>query len=193
MSLPRHLRNTFLAGILAAIPIVATVVIIVQVEQFTRPLIPGQIPLLGILVAIALIYFLGLFVRSVIGKWMLRLLDRLLLQMPIVKEVYQAWKHVSLTPEGRQSMYSRVVLLDVEHGAHQVLAFTSGECIPGSTDRCCVFVPNAPNPLSGQLRIVQASSTHPTHLTQEEAFKILLSSGNYLSANVTVVRSDGTA
>ncbi len=189
MTLSRHLRNTFLAGALAAVPIAATIAIIVQFEQFTRPLIPGKIPFLGIAVAIVLIYLLGLFVRSVVGRWLLNILDRLLLQMPIVKEVYQAWKHVSLTPRGRQSMYSRVGW--IEDRGHQILAFTSGEPVPGDADKVCVFVPNAPNPLSGQLRLVPASEIRMTTMTQEEAFKLLLSSGNYLPDNVLPAQPQG--
>src|SRR5438067_13494701 len=80
----KHLRHTFLAGIFAAIPLGATIFIVWYVEQATRqPLrrVSGiDIPFVGIIVAIALIYVLGLIVSSLIGRLLLRLIDAILLR-----------------------------------------------------------------------------------------------------------------
>jgi uncharacterized membrane protein len=150
--LQKHLRNTLLAGIFAAIPVGATIFLIWYVESLTRAplakLLNLDIPFIGIPIAIALIYLLGLVVRSLIGRWLLNLLDRLLSRVPLLKDLYTAWKQISVTPGGSEGMYTKVVLIPGEGDSKQ-LGFTSGECVPGDPDLICVFVPNTPNPIPG--------------------------------------------
>jgi uncharacterized membrane protein len=199
----RHLRNTFLAGIFAAIPVGATIFLIWYVENATRAplrrLFDGKfdIPFIGIPITLGLIYLLGVAVRSIVGKWLLGLLDKLLLRLPLLKELYQAWKQIAVTPGGSEGMYAKVVLVTLE-GDARVLAFTSGENVPGDADTVCVFVPNTPNPVLGRLYFVARHKVQTLDMTAEEAFKFLLSTANYIppeigAATCVVSRVDGAA
>src|SRR5687767_1344843 len=102
----KHLRNTLLAGIFAAIPVGVTIFIVWYVENVTRSPLRGvyngkfDIPFIGIPITIILIYLLGLGVTSIVGRWALRAIDRALLRMPLLKDLYQAWKQVTVTPGG---------------------------------------------------------------------------------------------
>ena len=185
--LQKHLRNAFLAGIFAAIPVGATIFLVWYVESVTRAplqkLFRLNIPFIGIPIAIAVIYLLGLLVTSLVGRWILRLLDRLLSRLPLLKDLYTAWKQISVTRGGTEGMYARVVLVPAEGDAMQV-AFTSGECVPGDPQRCCVFVPNTPNPVTGRLLFVRRERIQTTSMTAEEAFKFLISTANYIPPEV---------
>lgn len=187
-SLQKHLRNTFLTGIFAAAPIAVTLFVIVYVENATRaPLhrwLGINIPFVGVLVALALIYALGLLVNSLLGRWLITVVDRVLLRVPVLKELYQAWKHVSVSPGGKEGIFAKVVLVPVETGRARTLGFTSGEAIAGDPSTCCVFVPAAPNPLNGRLYFVPLAEVMVLDLSPEEAFKVILSSGNYVPAEV---------
>lgn len=187
-SLQKHLRNTFLAGIFAAAPIAVTAFVIVYVENATRAPLQRMfginIPFVGVLVAVGLIYLLGLLVNSLLGKWLLSLVDRALLRMPVLKELYTAWKHVSVTPGGKEGIFAKVVLIPVEGGRATTLGFTSGQPIEGDPHTCCVFIPAAPNPMNGRLYFVPAIDVRPSDLSAEEAFKIILSGGNYVPPEV---------
>jgi uncharacterized membrane protein len=187
-SMQNHLRNTFLSGIFAAIPIAATVFIIYYIDQQTRGvseiLVGRRIPLLGVIVAIVAIYLLGLFVTSIIGKYILRLIDRMLLRMPILRDAYKAWKHVSITPGGKEGVFAKVVLIPVENGTMRQMGFTSGEGIDGDEQTWCVFVPAAPNPVSGRLYFVPGKDCLVLDLSAEEAFKLLISGGNYVPPEI---------
>src|SRR5690242_16172108 len=94
----QHLRDTFLAGIFAGVPIVVTIFIIVWIDaqtQILARLIFGRfVPGLGIVVAIACIYWIGIIVRSLLGRTILASLDALLRRLPIVRSIYEAWKQV---------------------------------------------------------------------------------------------------
>jgi uncharacterized membrane protein len=185
----KHLRNTFLAGIFAAIPVGATIFLVWYVENATRTplrnLFNGRldIPFIGIPIALVVIYLLGLGVTSIIGKWLLKVVDRLLLRLPLLKDLYQAWKQIAVTPGGTEGMYAKVVLVRLE-GDARVLGFTSGDAVPGDNDTLCVFVPNTPNPVMGRLYFVPRHHVQALDMTAEEAFKFLLSTANYIPPEI---------
>src|SRR4051794_8280891 len=81
-----HLRKTFLAGIFAAVPVAVTLFICWYVDSKTRyisqVLFGRPIPVVGILIALAAIYLCGLVGTTLLGKWLLKLLDRLLVRVP---------------------------------------------------------------------------------------------------------------
>jgi uncharacterized membrane protein len=187
-SVQTHLRNTFLAGALAAAPIAATVILIVYVESVTRAPIKQalgiNVPFIGVAMAIVLIYLVGLVVNSLLGKWIIRLVDALLLRVPVLNELYKAWKHVSVTTTAKDGVFSKVVLVPVEGGRARTIGFSSGEAIPGDPKTCCVFVPAVPNPMNGRLYFVPIEDVRVLDLSVEDAFKIILSGGNYLPQEV---------
>jgi uncharacterized membrane protein len=183
--LQNHVRNTFLAGIFAAVPIVVTVFILWWVESKTRPgahyllvrffHVDRDIPFLGVVLAIT---------TSLLGRFVLGTIDRILLRVPVLRQVYSGWKQVALTPGGTEGIFSRVALINDEPGHSLVLGFTNGRPVEGTPDVICVFVPYAPNPVTGQLRLVKRASCQMLEISTEEAFKIILSTGNYVPAPV---------
>jgi uncharacterized membrane protein len=162
---------------------------VIYVENATRAplrkLFNGRldIPFIGIPITLILIYLLGLGVTSLVGRWLLRLLDKLLLRLPLLKDLYQAWKQIAVTPGGTEGMYAKVVLVPLE-GEARVLGFTSGESVPGDSETVCVFVPNSPNPVTGRLYFVARQKVQTLNMTAEEAFKFLLSTANYIPPEV---------
>jgi uncharacterized membrane protein len=187
--LPRHLRNSFLAGIFAAAPIAVTVFVVVYVENLTRtPLakIGINVPFVGVAAAVVLIYLVGLVVNSLIGRWILKIVDRILLRVPVLKGAYVAWKQISVTPGGREGMFSKVVLIPIETGRAKTLGFSTGRAIDGDPRTCCVFVPAAPNPMNGRLYFVPITDVQVLDISAEEAFKVILSSGNYVPATLAL-------
>jgi uncharacterized membrane protein len=182
--LQSHLRNTFLAGIFAIAPIALTVYLVVKIDEWARgislALFGRAIPVVGIVIAVAAIYLTGLLVSISLGKYVLGLADRLLTRVPLIKPLYESWKQISFTPGGGEGMFAKVVLVPDETGQMRTIGFTSGQSLPTDADTMCVFVPNAPNPIQGKLYFVQRDKMRMTSLSSEEAFKLLLSTGNYV-------------
>src|SRR5438105_1546572 len=156
----KHLRNTFLTGVFAAIPLAATAFLIWWVDNRTRAisrwLFHRDVPVVGVLIAIAAIYVLGLIANSLLGKSALRLIDWILGHVPILRPIYIGWKQIALTPGGTEGVFSKVALIPDETGQTLLLGFTSGRGIDGDPQTICVFVPNAPNPITGRLYFVRA-------------------------------------
>lgn len=186
-NIQQHLRDTFLAGIFAGVPIVVTVIIINWIDAKTSGLwpFPGEpVPFVGIALAILCLYLIGLIVRSLIGRQLLAFVDSVILRMPVIGAAYKAWKQVSLTPGGKEGMFAKVVLVRIETGKIQTVGFTNGETIPGSKDICAVFIPNSPNPITGRLFFVPRSDLVFLDISTEEGLKLVVSAGNYIPQRV---------
>jgi len=175
-----HFRNKLVAGVLAAIPVAVTGFILWFVDSKARALFEVDYPFVGILIAILVIYLLGLFVTSLFGQFLLGITDSLIRRIPGLRDLYRSWKQVALTTDAHEGIFARVVLIPDESGWMRVLGFSSGRPIEGDPGVCCVFVPASPNPTSGRLYFVPADSVIPVALQPQEALKVIISGGNYV-------------
>jgi uncharacterized membrane protein len=185
LKLQAHLRNTFLAGIFSIVPVAVTVYIVYQAESVTREIFHGtplDIPFIGIVLAIVALYLAGLIVSSLIGKWVLKWVDRALSRVPGLNTLYESWKHISLTPDGTEGTFSKVVLVPADTGLQ--IGFTSGVGIPGDDSTWCVFIPSAPNPITGRMYFVKRDRCTVLDCSAEDAFKTLISTGNYVAPTI---------
>jgi uncharacterized membrane protein len=182
--LTAHFRSKFLAGVLAAIPLGITIFVVVYIDAFTQRIFPLRYPLVGIAVGLVIIYFLGVFVTSLVGRHVLRLFDRVLGRLPGLRDFYRTWKQVVVTPDVDSGVFARVVLIPDESGRVRLLGFTSGRPVPGSSDTLCVFVPNSPNPISGRLYFVPRADCSFLSVPTREALKCVVSGGNFVPEGI---------
>jgi uncharacterized membrane protein len=172
-----------LAGALAAAPLVIVVSAAVWLERETAPLARAvgiRVPGMGVLVALVLVYLLGLFVTSLVGGLLLGWIDRVVRRVPGLAVAYQAWREVWATPLDKPGVWSRVVLVPSEGEGNFEIGFTSGEPLPADPRALTVFVPEVANPLAGRLVVADRASVRPLDVSAHEAFKLLLSRGNYV-------------
>jgi uncharacterized membrane protein len=181
-SLKNHVRNKFVAGILAAIPVAGTFFVLWYVDSKARLLLGLDVPFLGIAVALLAIYVLGLFVTSVIGKFLIGLTDWILGHVPGLRDLYRAWKQVALTDahDGGFGIFGQVVLVPDDAGRGMVIGFSAGHPVEGDPGTCCVFIPASPNPTSGRLHFIPESRVVRVNLARQEAIKMIISGGNYV-------------
>ncbi len=102
---------------------------------------------------------------------------------PDVNKAQAETKYV-FPPGGKEGMFAKAVLIPME-GGHQMLGFTSGESLPGQPEMLAIFIPNAPNPITGRLCFTHRDRVSFLNITTEEALKLVISSGNYLPPNLT--------
>jgi len=175
-----HVRNKLEAGALAAIPLVITAFILWYVDTKARALFGAEYPGLGIGITLVLVYLLGLFVSSVLGKFVIGLADGLLRRIPGLSALYSSWKQIAVTTGGHEGIFAHVVLVPDESGLMRMLAFSSGKPIDGDPNTCCVYVPASPNPTSGRLFFVPISRCLRLDLTPQAALKMIISGGNFV-------------
>jgi uncharacterized membrane protein len=175
-----HFRNKMVAGALAAIPVAVTVFILWYVDAKARAIFGVEYPFVGILIALAGIYLLGLFVTSLVGQFLLGVTDAIIRRIPGIRDLYRSWKQVALTADRQEGIFARVVLIPDETGSMRLLGFTSGHAIDGDPASLCVFVPGSPNPTTGRLYFVLSSQCIPVDMRPQEALKLIISGGNYV-------------
>jgi len=88
--LKSHIRNKLVAGTLAAIPVAVTAFIIWYVDTKSRELLHVHTPFVGIAIAIGVIYGLGVFVTSVVGRFVLQVFDGVIRRVPGLRYLYRS-------------------------------------------------------------------------------------------------------
>jgi len=195
------LRNIFLAGLLAILPVSITYILLAFVfqkaDKLSQPLVHRllevvsanghleikYIPGLGVAVSILIIFLVGLFVTNVLGKRLIAMLERILHRIPLVSNIYTASKQfleaLSLSSQGN---FSRVVLVEYPRRGVYSVGFVTGESkgeIQARTEKRMLnlFIPTTPNPTSGMLIMVPAEEIIPLEMTVEEGIKLVVSGG----------------
>lgn len=197
---PRHrlierLRGYFLAGILVTGPILLTLyltwLLIDTIDGAVRWLLPDRynpatyihVPGLGLVIGLAALTLIGAATANYVGRVLLRLSERVLARMPVVRGIYSAMKQIFETVLAKQSnTFREVVLVEYPRRGMWTIAFvtsrTEGEVrdLTGP-DPVSVYVPTTPNPTSGYLVFVPRSDVVPLAMTVEEAIKMVISTG----------------
>ena len=187
-----HLRNKLVAGALAAIPLVVTIFILWYVDSRSRAIFGVETPFVGIAIALAGLYLLGLFVTSFVGQFLLGAVDAVLRRLPGLRDLYRSWKQVALTTDAHDGIFAHVVLIPGDGGT-RVLGFTSAKGIEGDSTIWCVFVPASPNPTSGRLFFVPSKVCLLVDMSSQEALKLVISGGSYVPGAIGAATATATA
>lgn len=194
----RHrLRTYFFAGVLVVAPIGITlylalafigfvddkVVSLVPQTYNPKTYLPYGIPGLGLVIVIIGLTLVGWIAAGVVGRLVLRLGERIVDRMPVVRNVYSAAKQIVETVVARQSnAFRKAVLVEYPRPGVWAVAFVTGRTkgeIQRSRgeDYVNVFVPTTPNPTSGFLLFVPKKQVVNLDMTVEEAIKLVVSCG----------------
>jgi uncharacterized membrane protein len=188
-----HIERTLGAGILVILPIGITVVILKFFFDLLDPvlqpvvdLLPGRdIPGLGFLALMLLIYLAGLITTHVLGRRVIDLGHRVLEVIPVVKSIYGTTRTaVEMLSGNTGDNYSGVVLIDFPRpGTRAIGLVTSRMFDTNGEETLAVYIPTTPIPSSGFLVIARASEVTPTDMSVEDAMKVVIS-GGILTAQV---------
>ena len=154
-------------------------------DWWTRYALPLDV--LGLVVAILLIYIVGAVLGSFIGRRLYARGEELISKVPLIKQVYPSVKQVTdflVGPaDGQKRMkFSRVVAVEYPRkGLWSVGLVTGGtmQTIQIHTGRpsLTVFVPSSPTPFTGYVITVPKEDTLDLPVTIEEALRFAVSAG----------------
>jgi uncharacterized membrane protein len=139
---------------------------------------------IGFVMVLALALLFGIIVRMVLGRAILRLADKVVERIPIVKGLYTATRQLLGTLfTDSERKFQGTVLVQFPRPGSWTLAFItgspSGQLLEGvgGGDAVSVFVPTTPNPTSGFLLMVPRGELRPVSMSVEEALKYIISGG----------------
>lgn len=183
-----HIERTLGAGILVVLPIGVTALILKFFFDLLDPLLqdpvlsklPGpEIPGLGLLALVVLVYCAGLVTTQVLGRSVLEFGHRVLEFIPVVKSIYGTTRSaVELLSNSTDLPYSRVVLVAFPHPGMQSIGLVTSRMLDADGEgTLAVYIPTTPIPSSGFLVMVKAEDVTPTDMTVEDAMKVIISGG----------------
>ena len=192
----KKLRSIFLTGLAVAVPLGLTIYILSFLVRMMdnllnfipEPYQPGtllgiNIPGLGIIVTLAIIFICGLITQSYIGTKLVNFGESLLDKIPVVRSIYQATKQIfeNLFINNNQS-FKKVVLVEFPRKGVYSLGFVTG--ITGKEfsnkigeEAIHVFIPKTPNPTAGYFIMVRDDELIELDMTVEAAFTLIISGG----------------
>ena len=201
--LRERFRTYFFAGILVTGPIALTLYIawwfIGLVDATVGALLPDRynpgtylpfhVPGIGLVVAVVGLTLIGALTAGYLGRVFVRVSDRVLARMPVVRGLYSATKQIFETVLSKQStMFREVVLVEWPRRDMWTVAFVTvppeGELKElNPPDSIGVYVPTTPNPTSGYLIYVPRKDVRPLGMSVEEGIKLVVSGGIVVPAD----------
>jgi uncharacterized membrane protein len=190
------MRKYFLTGMLVLVPIAITAwvlnLIISTLDQ-SLMLVPAQwqpskllghdIPGIGAILTIAIVFLTGLLTNNLVGNYVVRLWEKLLHRIPVVSSLYGSVKQVSDTLfSSSGNAFRKAVLLPYPHQDSWTIGFLTG--VPGGDvsnhlvgDYVSVYVPTTPNPTSGFFLMLERSKVIELDMSVDAALKYIVSMG----------------
>ena len=191
------LRRYFITGILVTAPVGLTFYVawlfVSFVDERVTPFIPRvynpstylpfDLPGVGLLALIVFLVMTGWIAAGVSGRYLVRLGERILGRMPVIRSLYSAIKQICETVfTSRSQAFRQVVLFEYPRRGCWAMVFitgeTEGEVQNVTRDRVVnVFLPTTPNPTSGYLLFLPVRELVPLSMSVEEGIKMVVSGG----------------
>jgi uncharacterized membrane protein len=184
------IKRYFLSGILVIVPLIITYVVLrfflSSIDGILSPLLVRylgyEIPGLGIVITIIIVFVAGILTRGVLGRGAVSLWERFLNSLPLVRTIYSAAKQLLISvAEPKASMFQRVVIIPYPRLGMYSLAFAANEVTLDRYgtigDYIAVFIPSTPTPFTGYMLMVKKDEVLPTNISVEEAVKFIVSGG----------------
>jgi len=202
--LMKRLRTYFLTGVIVTAPISITLYvtwsIIAWFDQQFLPLVPKlpqkyddmlilpfempfNIPGLGLIVAVLGLTVIGFLTANLLGRSIVRIGERLVDQMPIVRGIYNVLKQLFETVlQDSSQAFQYAALVEYPRRGLYTIGFvagdTKGEVLRRlELDLVSVYVPTTPNPSSGFILFIPREDVQLLDMSVEQAMKYVVSVG----------------
>jgi uncharacterized membrane protein len=199
----QRMAQTFVSGLLAALPLALTVAVTVWLVVFVAEYIGPKSQVGQLLIALGLgvttssvaaylaglaalviaIYFLGLLIEMRLGSWLSAIIDGVLQRIPLVSNLYGLSKQVTSIVDLKgqdnvKSMSAVWCFFGGEPGAAVLALLASPNPVKvGGHEYLGVLVPSAPVPVGGALIYVPSSWIKPAEGGVEHLMSVYVSMG----------------
>ena len=183
----------FLTGVFTVLPVVATVYLVIWVVSAIEGFLGRQLKLLipdefyrggmGMLFAVVLIFAVGLLMRALFFRQIIRLGESALLGIPVIKIVYKSLKDFfGLFSADQTGEHLQVVSVQLPGSQMKLLGFITrsdfSDMPPGvaNPDDVAVYLPMSYQ-VGGYTVMLPRSSVTPVTMARDEAMRFVLTAG----------------
>lgn len=195
------LRN-FINGVLTIVPIILVVYVVYKTFMFLdsilgnvlRPYMKEDyIPGIGLLATIALITILGWMSTKFFTGTLIRVIDRLLEKIPIVKTIYSVIKDTFQSFLGEKKSFSKVALITVPGTDIKSIGFITTEDLEGFhnplKDYVAVYIQQTFQ-VAGFTLLIPKDQVEIIDVKPEDAMKFILSGGMTSTSEKQQIKSN---
>lgn len=183
----RHLRNRLTAGLLLLVPLLITYWVLqlafTSLDGVFRSLIRyttgWDIPGLGIVIILIMVYLAGLLASNFLGRAMIRAGQAALLRVPLISTIYDTSKQLIESFSGTaQTGFKRVVAIEYPRPGIWAVGFLTATTQDESGKTMgLVYIPTAPTPNTGWVAMLPMEEIRDTNITVQEALRMTVSAG----------------
>lgn len=191
----KRLNRYFITGLLALLPISISVYILVTLFRFADGILGRfinvyfqkawgfYVPGIGLILFVGIVLTVG-FLSSYIGvKLLHKYLDAIFGKFPLIKYIYVPLKKMFefIFSEGNIA-FKKAVLIEFPYKGNWSLGFITSETFQEAKNKIAadlvnIFVPLAPNPITGFIVFVRKAEVIFLDMEIKDAMKIILSGG----------------
>lgn len=189
-----RLRRHFLTGLATLLPLGLTVFVswflVSNLGRILRPLLvlapwiqhlPGWVvTVAGFVILMLLTVAIGALTSGIVGRELVRRLDRLVQRLPLAKEIYGSARQLTDAVFVQRSSFRKTVVAEYPRAGSFAVGFlTSDErvILPDGRPALMVFFPTSPNPTSGWLALIPEADVRDAGMSIEEGLKFVVSGG----------------
>ena len=182
----QSIKRRIFAGLLAIVPIAVTFwifkLLFTFLDGFAAPILKRigiEIPGLGIILTLVIVFLLGLLVTNVLGKTLFKWGERILAKLPIVNTIYKTIKQITSAFSGSTvKSFQQVIFMQYPRIGLWTMCFVTNESQNETGEEFYhVFVPTTPNPTSGVFIIVPKKDVVHPNISVEDGLKAIISGG----------------
>jgi uncharacterized membrane protein len=189
--LGRLIRRRLIAGLIVIAPLGVTVYILWWLfttldgilGRSVYNLLGVAVPGLGLILLVGLLLAVGWAAEATVGSKVVDWWHAALNRVPVVSRLYGATRRIvgSVFGTEERKFFRSVVLFEYPSPGQWTMGFETGEAPRALDDRVedgvTIFLPTAPNPVTGFLIIVPAARIVRLPVTVEEGFTFVFSAG----------------
>ena len=155
-----------------------------------------KLHVVGFVIAVIVVYFVGFFLASFIGRTTWKLVEGLILRIPLVRAIYPNIKQVTdFLFTDRQFEFSGVVAVQYPRKGIWSVGLLTGQAMKFLKDQegpelLTVFIPSSPTPMTGYTIMVPKSDMVLLDLSIDEALRFTISGGVITPGTAGVGASD---
>lgn len=154
-------------------------------EMLKNYWIDSGLSLVGFLIALGLVYVMGMLLASVIGRALWRQIENFIMRTPLLNQVYPHIKQITdffFKQEEAKKLFSKVVAVEYPRKGVWSVGLVTGTGLNKIIERSgkellTVFIATTPSPITGFVTIVPKEDVVDLDMTIEEAFRFIISAG----------------
>jgi len=191
----KALNRYFITGLLVMLPFFITVYALAYVFRFVdgilgnivnyylRKIVGFYVPGIGILLFAALILAVGFLSTRFIGRWCRGHFHKAIEQFPAIKMIYVPLRQILGFLFAKESLaFKKAVMIEFPVKGCWSLGFVTNETFKEANEKTGaellnIFVPLAPNPVTGYIVFVPKKDTIFLDINVKEAMKVVVSGG----------------